>query len=57
MDASVPEAIAEAIGRVLLNPDVHATLSARSLARSELFSWEKCARQTLQILENVAGAN
>jgi glycosyltransferase involved in cell wall biosynthesis len=57
VDASVPEAIAEAIGQVLLNPDLHATLSARSLARSELFSWDKCARQTLQILENVAGTH
>ena len=57
VDATRPEAIAEAIGQVLLNPDVHATLAARSLARSELFSWDKCARQTLQILENVAGPN
>jgi glycosyltransferase involved in cell wall biosynthesis len=54
VDAAAPEAIAEAIGRALLNPDLLATLSARSLARSELFSWDKCASQTLQTLEDVA---
>src|ERR671921_806604 len=36
VDAGAPAAIAEGIGQVLLNPDVHATLAARSLARSEL---------------------
>ena len=55
VDATAPEAIAEAMGRVLMNPDVRATLAERSLARSELFSWDRCARQTLQILESVAG--
>jgi glycosyltransferase involved in cell wall biosynthesis len=55
VDATVPEAIAEGIGRVLLNPELRATLASRSLARSELFSWGKCAWQTLQVLESVAG--
>ena len=53
VDATAPEAIAEAIRQVLMNPDVQATLGARSLARSERFSWDKCARQTLQTLEDV----
>jgi glycosyltransferase involved in cell wall biosynthesis len=55
VDATVPEAIAEALGRVLMNPELRATLATRSLVRSELFNWEKCARQTLQILESVGG--
>jgi hypothetical protein len=40
-----------------LNPDVQTALSARSLARSQLFNWDRCASQTLQILETVAAAN
>jgi glycosyltransferase involved in cell wall biosynthesis len=55
VDAAVPEEIADAIGQVLLNPDFRETLAARSLARSEMFNWQKCARETLQILESVAG--
>lgn len=55
VDAGVPEEIADAIGQVLLNPDFRETLAARSLARSEMFNWQKCARETLQILESVAG--
>jgi glycosyltransferase involved in cell wall biosynthesis len=55
VDATVPEAIADALGRVLMNPELRATLATRSLVRSELFNWEKCARQTLQILESVGG--
>ena len=56
VDATLPEAIAEAMGSVLLNPELQATLASRSLARSQLFSWDKCASQTLQTLESVAAA-
>lgn len=54
VDAEVPEEIADAIGQVLLNRNFQKTLAARSLARSEMFSWQKCARETLGILESVA---
>jgi len=57
VDATVPEAIADAMAQVLLNSEVQAALSSRSLARSQLFSWDRCASQTLQILETVAAAS
>jgi glycosyltransferase involved in cell wall biosynthesis len=56
VDARDPAAIAEAMGRALTEPDLRDTLVARGLARSRLFSWETCARQTLEILEQVARA-
>lgn len=47
-------AIAGAIGAVLGDPDLMRNLSEKGLARSERFSWDRCARETLRILENVA---
>lgn len=55
VDAGDPRAIAEAMGRVLTDPGLRASLAARSLARAEMFSWTRCARQTLDVLESVAG--
>jgi glycosyltransferase involved in cell wall biosynthesis len=51
VDATSPEAIAEAAYRVLSDPAHQASLSKAALARSTVFSWEKCARETLGILE------
>jgi glycosyltransferase involved in cell wall biosynthesis len=51
VDATSPEAIAEAAYRVLSDPIYQASLSKAALARSTAFSWEKCARETLAILE------
>lgn len=50
-----PDEIAHAIAQVLSDPDLRRALSTEGLARAEEFSWERCARQTLNILENVVG--
>lgn len=48
------ESIADAMGRVLSDSELRATLSAKGLARSSLFTWEACATKTLAILESLA---
>ena len=53
VDAKSPEAIADAVYRVLADADLRADLSRKGLARSLDFSWERCARETLRILEAV----
>jgi glycosyltransferase involved in cell wall biosynthesis len=45
--------IATAIERVLAHPDMQEELSQKGLARAAMFSWEKCARETLAIFEQV----
>jgi glycosyltransferase involved in cell wall biosynthesis len=46
-------AIAEALGRVLSDASLRTALAAQGLARSSRFTWDKCARETLAILESV----
>jgi glycosyltransferase involved in cell wall biosynthesis len=53
VDPDDPEAIAAAVARVLDDPDLQQTLRQGGLARSALFTWERCARETLAILEAV----
>ena len=36
------------------NPTLRRSLSLRGLERSRRFSWEKCGRETLEILESLA---
>lgn len=50
VDPTDPAAIAEAARSVLDDPDLQARLSERGLARSSMFSWDRCARQTLDVL-------
>jgi glycosyltransferase involved in cell wall biosynthesis len=45
--------IAEAIERVLAENELRACLSARGLEQAKQFSWEKCARETIDILEGL----
>ena len=47
-------AIADAALLILSEPAVAARLRAAGLARSRLFSWNNCARQTLEILQQAA---
>ena len=42
-------ALSEAMRQVLLNPALHADLSARGRARALRFSWSEAARQTAHI--------
>jgi glycosyltransferase involved in cell wall biosynthesis len=50
-----PAAIAAAIQRVIGDTRLRARLADAGLERSQLFSWDSCARKTLAILEEVAG--
>jgi glycosyltransferase involved in cell wall biosynthesis len=44
--------IADAILRILIDDKLQSSLSTKALSRSKQFSWEKCARQTLEILQS-----
>ena len=48
------EAIAGAVSRVLGDDALRADLATKGLARSALFSWDRCAAQTLALLEDTA---
>jgi glycosyltransferase involved in cell wall biosynthesis len=54
VDPGDPESMRDEICRVLSDPDLRATLSAKGLARSSRFTWDKCARETLSVLESLA---
>jgi len=47
------EGMAAAMERVLGDEELRAELRARGLERARGFSWEKCARETLAVLEAV----
>jgi glycosyltransferase involved in cell wall biosynthesis len=47
------DAIAEGLTTLLEDAELRATLSARGLARSARFSWDRCARETLAVYESV----
>jgi len=53
VDPRNPAGIADAVRRVLTDPDLRSRLSAAGLERSRIFSWESCARRTLEILEEI----
>jgi glycosyltransferase involved in cell wall biosynthesis len=50
-----PEAIADAGLRILKSREEHARVSAAGLERSKRYSWDKCAQETLAVLERVYG--
>ena len=52
IDPYSTDAIADAIYRVSSDKDLRAQMRAKGLERARLFSWEKTARQTLQVLED-----
>ena len=49
-----PAQIAEAINRVLSEAGLRAALSAKGLERARLFTWERCARDILCLLNGLA---
>lgn len=51
-----PDDIAAGVARVLDDPGLQDALRERGLERSMLFRWERCARETLGILEAVGSA-
>ena len=48
------DAIAEAMYRLVTDPELAAELRRRGHENVKRFSWEKCARETLAVLESVA---
>lgn len=56
VDPGDPAAIATAARSVLLDAGLASRLSELGRARSTMFSWDRCARRTLDVLERAAGA-
>jgi glycosyltransferase involved in cell wall biosynthesis len=54
VDPSQPSAIAAAISRVLDDPELSSSLASQGLERSKMFTWERCGRETLSIIESLA---
>jgi len=55
IDPTEPEAIADAMRRVLGDADLRASLKARGLARARAFSWERSIRRVREIYSEVLG--
>jgi glycosyltransferase involved in cell wall biosynthesis len=53
VDPGSVEDIADAMCRLDNDPELRDSLSRAGLERSRIFSWEKCARETLELLEHV----
>ena len=54
IDPNDVEALAREMARVLADEKLRKEMSEKGLARAKLFSWEKCARETLQLYEEIA---
>jgi glycosyltransferase involved in cell wall biosynthesis len=54
MDPLDTKSIANGITQILSNPQLSHSLSCQGLERSRLFSWDRCAEETLALLEKVA---
>jgi glycosyltransferase involved in cell wall biosynthesis len=46
-----PPALADALERIYTDEDLHAQLVLRSLERASEFTWDRCARETLNVLK------
>lgn len=55
-DPQSPEEMGEAIFMTIADSGLRQQLVEKGLARAKDFSWERCSAQTLQVLEEVAGA-
>ncbi|MBK7518557.1 MAG: glycosyltransferase family 4 protein [Gammaproteobacteria bacterium] len=53
-DPKSVDELADKMLRLLTEPELHQEYVARGLARAKFFSWEKCARQTLEVFEEFA---
>ncbi|MGH9380706.1 MAG: glycosyltransferase family 4 protein [Thermoanaerobaculia bacterium] len=56
VDPEDPEAIGDGILEVLRDPALASALSQAGLERSRRFSWERCGRETLEVLERAGSA-
>jgi glycosyltransferase involved in cell wall biosynthesis len=57
IDPNSPEALSEALARVLDDSKLRADLSQRGLIRVREFSWANAAQQTMAIYEQVLAEN
>ncbi len=55
VDPADAGALADALGRVLRQPELAARLRRRGLERARCFSWHRAARETLAVYESVLG--
>jgi alpha-1,3-rhamnosyl/mannosyltransferase len=55
VDPEDPETIAEGVKRVLTDEGLRGGLEARGLERASHFSWERVARETLEVYRRVLG--
>jgi glycosyltransferase involved in cell wall biosynthesis len=53
VDPEDTDEIADAMRRILRDDELRARISAAGLERSKRYSWDRCARQTLEVLERV----
>jgi glycosyltransferase involved in cell wall biosynthesis len=51
VDPGNPQEIAGGMERILRDPNLRSDLSRRALQRAKTFSWEKCATEILQVLQ------
>lgn len=49
-------AISAAINRVLTDVDLRTSLSSKGLARARQFTWDRCARETLDVLRKLSAS-
>jgi glycosyltransferase involved in cell wall biosynthesis len=54
-DPRSPAEIAAAIERLLLSPDLRATLAREAASRARRYTWEACARQSLEFFQKLCG--
>lgn len=55
IDPDDEESLAAALRQVLDNPDKAETMRKSGIERAKRFSWERCARETLSVYQQVAG--
>lgn len=56
VDPGDPDDIRAGVERALTDEALRRELAARGLERSERFSWDRCARETLEVLEGLASS-
>jgi len=54
MDPDDTESIASGITKILSDVSLRESLSAKGLERSKLFTWDLCAKKTLEVLKRIA---
>ena len=52
-DPSDPENISDCMGKVIFNSSISSGLIGAGLSQTKLFTWKKCAEQTLDVYKKV----